>query len=375
MSAPFVAALTSAAGVERVVRGLNEMLEQSDIAHYLLSLGLVKPRSVVDGDLTIVDASRRNSVFVATTRHGPAYVVKQARSRSARTLAHEAAVLRVLAREPTLAGHVPRVAHEDVDAARLVLRSPGGGRDWREQHRAGRFPLVPARALGRTLAAVHGIAADAVDQRPAGSDPMWGLSLAEPPWESLLDMSTGAHDLLARMQASSELCDRLRDLGETAADGALVHGDLRWDNCIAFAAPGSKRRTRVALVDWELAGRGVAAFDVAMVLAEYLVGWVESIPVVDPGDPGRLAARARRPLARIQPAIGAFWGAYRCARSKPPALRLVVELAAVRLLQAAIEYAQAMVAASALVVTLLQVADNMLRRPHDAAESLLGLQE
>ncbi|MGH2968939.1 MAG: hypothetical protein ACRDK0_07730, partial [Solirubrobacteraceae bacterium] len=60
------------------------MLEQSDIAHYLLSLGLVKPRAVVGEDLAVVDASRRNRVFLAATRGGPTYVVKQAGPRSAR---------------------------------------------------------------------------------------------------------------------------------------------------------------------------------------------------------------------------------------------------------------------------------------------------
>ena len=63
------------------------MLEQSDTAHYLLSLGLVKPRDVVDEDLTVVDVSRRNCVFLATTRAGPSFVVKQAGPRSAGTLA------------------------------------------------------------------------------------------------------------------------------------------------------------------------------------------------------------------------------------------------------------------------------------------------
>ncbi|MDQ3997995.1 MAG: hypothetical protein M3303_13380, partial [Gemmatimonadota bacterium] len=78
------------------------MLEQSDIAHYLLSLGVVKPRAVVEEQLTVVDASRRNCVFVAASRAGSTYVVKQAGPRSAGTLAHEAAVLRVLADTPQL---------------------------------------------------------------------------------------------------------------------------------------------------------------------------------------------------------------------------------------------------------------------------------
>ena len=85
------------------------MLEQSDMAHYLLSLGLVKPQDVVDGGLTIIDASRRNRVFLATTRAGPTHVVKQAGSRTALTLAHETAVLRALHDETALASQVPAV--------------------------------------------------------------------------------------------------------------------------------------------------------------------------------------------------------------------------------------------------------------------------
>ena len=106
------------------------MLEQSDIAHYLLSLGLVKPRDVVEEDLTIADVSRRNSVFLATTRAGPSFVVKQAGPRSARTLAHEAAVLGALAGAAELAGRVPVVVHHEPEERRLVVRTPGGGRDW-----------------------------------------------------------------------------------------------------------------------------------------------------------------------------------------------------------------------------------------------------
>ena len=98
-------------------------------------------------------------------------------------------------------------------------------------------------------------------------------------------------------------------------------------------------------------------------LAEYLCVWVGSIPIVEVADPARLMARARHPLLRMQPAIEAFWTAYRAAAPDGPALRRVIELAAVRLLQTAVERAQALAAPSAHVVTLVQLADNMLRRP------------
>jgi Ser/Thr protein kinase RdoA (MazF antagonist) len=356
-----------------VVRGLGRMLEQSDIAHYLLSLGLVKPRDIVGEDFTIIDASRRNCVFLAGTRAGPTFVVKQAASRSAPTLAHEAAVLRILAATNALRGEVPTLVRHEPEAARLVLRTPARARDFGD-HR-GRFPRVPLRALGGALARLHRVGANGIQEQPLGLEPMWGLSLPEPPHQLLLDLSAGAQDLVARVQASGSVCDRLNRLRENRDDDTFVHGDLRWENCLALPAPGARRRTRVLLVDWELGGRGAAGFDVGTVLAEYLRAWVGSIPIVDPGNPARLVARARYPLRRMQPAIQAFWLAYRRASPRPPKLRRVVELAAVRLLQTAVEHAQGLATPSAHVVTLVQLADNMLRDPDDAALGLLGLRE
>jgi hypothetical protein len=127
------------------------------------------------------------------------------------------------------------------------------------------------------------------------------------------------------------------------------------------------------LIDWELAGRGTAAFDVGTVLAEYLRAWVWSIPIVDARNPGRLVARAGHPLWRMRPALQSFWAAYRLARPEGPPLGHVVQLAAVRVLQIAVERAERLTRAPAHVVTLLQLADSMLRAPEDAALKLLGL--
>jgi Ser/Thr protein kinase RdoA (MazF antagonist) len=349
------------------------MLEQSDIAHYLLSLGLVKPRDVVEEDLVIADASRRNSVLLASTRAGPTFVVKQAGPRTAETLAHEAAVLHALAGMPEIAGTVPAVVHHEPAAHLLVLRTPAGGRDWGD-HR-GRFPRSPPRTLGRMLGGLHRLPVDAVEASPDGVDRMWALSFPEPSHELMLDLSAAAQDLIARVQASRQLCHRLQRLRAMAEDDVLVHGDLRWANCLTFSIPGSRRRTRLMLIDWEVAGPGPAAFDVGTVLAEYLGAWITSIPIVEPADPGRLVARARLPLARMRPAVHDFWAAYRLANPLCPALRRVMELAAVRLLQSAVEHAQGLAAPTAHVVTLLQLADNMLRHPEEAALTLLALRE
>jgi Ser/Thr protein kinase RdoA (MazF antagonist) len=351
------------------------MLKQADIAHYLLSHELVKPTVVVEEKLAVVDASRRNCVFLAAIAGGPTFVVKQNTRGDGRTLAHEAAVLRVLAETPELSGHAPTVVHHDPDAARLVLRTAGGARNWNEHQRAGRFPRTQARLLGRMLADLHRLPADNVAVLPPGVDAMWGLSLPEPPHQMLLDLSTGALDLVARLQANQALCGRLKELDGVGFDGVVVHGDLRWDNCLAVAPGDSHRRTRLLLVDWELAGHGAPDFDLGTVLAEYLRAWVESVPIVDTQEPGRFVAQAGHPLRRMRPAVHAFWSAYGFASARRPTLRHVIELAAVRLLQTAVEQAQALATPSAYQLTLVQLADNMLRRPEYAAWNLLGLGE
>ena len=341
------------------------VLEQSDIAHYLLSLGVVKPGAVMDDDFAVVDASRRNSVFLASTSSGPTLVVKQATAANAASLAHEAEILRVLARAPELTLHVPAVLHEE--PGRLVLGTGGGARDWSDHQ--GRFPLIPARGLGRVLACLHQLAADF----PRGAGPIWGLQLPEPPHALVLELSIGAQDLLARIQASDYVCGRLAELRDAGSRDALVHGDLRWENCLVLPAPGARRRTRVLLVDWELADRADPAFDIGSVVAEYLRVWVGSVPIVEAIDPGRFADRARHPLAAMRPAIQVFWTTYRSLHPRSPALDRVMEMTAVRLLQTAIERSQGLSAPTAHVVTLIQLADNLLRRPEEAALGLLGL--
>lgn len=337
-------------------------LKQSQVPHYLVSLGLVNPLAVLEEDLIVTDVSRRNCVFLVSSARAGTLVVKQADADTAAAVAHEAAVTRALARVPALAGTVPELVHFDPRAARLVLRSPAEGT-------AFGAPSVPlARRLGRVLAATHAFQPDF--EAPHGdSDRLWALSFDEPPAAQVHTLSAGALELLARVQGSSELCERLRRVRSAGAEDAFVHGDLRWDNCLRYG------RGRLLVIDWELAGRGEAASDLGTALGEHVRAWVDSIPKLEGSDILRFADHAGRPLARCQAAMRALWEAYRGACRRPVELVRVVELTAVRLLQAAFEYAQGFTRPTGDVVALLQVADNMLRWPGLAASSVLGLRE
>ena len=129
------------------------------------------------------------------------------------------------------------------------------------------------------------------------------------------------------------------------------------------------------LIDWELAGRGAAAFDVGTVLAEYLCAWVGSIPIVEP-ERSRAACIPAQGIrsSRMQPAIHAFWSAYR-RREPAPASRATGGRVRGGPLgcMTAIERAAGLAAANAHVVTLVQLADEHAGTPEEAALRLLGL--
>jgi aminoglycoside phosphotransferase (APT) family kinase protein len=343
---------------------LGAWLDQSEVAHYLLSLGLVNPRAVVEEDLTVTDASGRNRVFVVTSSRAPTLVVKQAAPATAISLAREAATLRALASVPALRPLVPELVRYEPGTVTLVLRSPAAAA-WDRARPAGR---LLARALGRALAAVHRARAD----MPA-AEPPWALALPEPPVERLRTLSTGALELLDRIQASERWYDRLSALQAAPRGDCVIHGDLRLANCLTVTPPGGRRRTGVLLIDWEQAGLGDAAVDLGAVLSEYLRLWIASMPIVDEWDPGRFAGRASQPIERLRPAIHACLDGYRAAGEWTVPLRRVIEMAGVRLLETAMAYAQRMERPNAHVVTLANLGGNMLCVPDAAAAGLLGL--
>ena len=323
---------------------------------------------------TSPSSTHRGGTASSSPRRAPARRTSSSRPAraTAPTLAHEAAVLRVLADATELAGPGAHGRAPRAEAARLVLSTPAGARDWSEHHAAGRFPRDPG---ADPRPGARGAAPPSAGRRrhaAAGRRPHVGAVASRAAARAAARPERGRAGSRRSPAGEPRRCAAAGRAARRVPDGALVHGDLRWDNCLAVAAAGSRRRTRVLLVDWELAGPGVGGFDVGTVLAEYLRAWVGSIPIVDPAR-SRPARRPRgHPLARMRPAMQAFWSAYGPASPAPP-LRRVVELAAVRLLQTAVERAQGLACASAHVVTLVQLADNMLRTPDDAAATLLGL--
>lgn len=360
---------------------------QHRVASYLVDRGLLAPATVVDGEIETVELPRRHAGLQVRFRAGSApdddyagYFVKQAvvADREA-TLAHEAAVYEALRAAPPsgLASYLPEYVLYDPDAKLLVLKLLPHARTLREYHASsGRFPKTPAAQLGKALAALHEAHVPDVLSRP-GSIP-WVLRAHQPAFGFYCELSGASLQLLSILQRSDELCTVLEASAEAWTPDCLVHNDVRWDNCLVFSRRAERRATGFKLVDWELAARGDAYWDVGAALSEYLAFWLITIPAASGVALRTLPDLARHPIDRMQPAIRAFWDSYVGGRDgeafdAEEGLLRSTRYAAAHLVQAAIENAQAAPTLTGFVVLCLQLALNVGAEPERAAVQLLGL--
>jgi aminoglycoside phosphotransferase (APT) family kinase protein len=354
------------------------MLEQHEVAAYLLERGLVSRRSIVSGQLRIVDASRRNRNFRVSGGPGESYLLKQGiAADSAETLANEVALYRRLAVSAApIASCIPRLYGYDAGRGVLILEWIAGGQDLYRYHAArDRCSVALAAALGRVLAALHTVAPDHEAFR---RDAPWVLSVHRPQLDALRYLSAASIDLIKVIQEDEQFAHGLDELREGWRIEALVHRDVKWENCVAHPPAGGVRFTRVALVDWEMAGWGDPGFDIGSAFSDVLGYWLASMPIERELVGEARAQQATRPLRVLQPAIAAFWRAYVRARNldEGPASRLLlrtVRYAAARLVQSAYEHTQETPLKTALVAHSLRLSREMLLQPRKAAGDLLGL--
>ena len=366
-------------------------LTPKEIAPYLIESGLVSARSIVEGDLVVLDASRRNSNFKVVSERGTSYLIKQGiDGERAGTIANEASVCSFLQTDAAYAPLRPYlpVLHmcqpeEHVEVFELVRDAC----DLREYHtRLGRFPTNLAADLGLVLGTLH--SARSVQEGTAHierRDAPWPLTLHRPSFALYRRMSNANVQLVSAMQsfpAFGMLLDALRARWPEfvgAEAGALVHYDIKLDNVLVIR-DRSGRAKGIKLVDWELAGLGDPAWDVGALFGEYLGFWLLSIPITGESPPERFLEMALYPLSRIQPALGAFWDSYKdqAGLVGPEAAQFLwraVAYAACRLLQTAFESSQRTSKLTGNALCFLQLSFNVLQRPFEAATQLLGITE
>ena len=372
------------------------LADYEELTSYLLGHELISAERIVAGDLTILDVSRRHASYEVVTDGGPSYFLKQdvrdgpaaAGEASIATVSHEASVYRMFARArraTVLRRYLPRCYRFDPAERLLVLESVRGSRNLAQHHlSSGRFSSAVARELGKAVGILHAAfragSGETEEIRRLPANPPWVFGLPWPTLQLYLASSGGNREFLKIVQASGDLATRFDELGTEWRADTLIHGDLKWSNClvVTVARSAARRRARIRLVDWELACRGDASWDVGGLFSEYLNLWLSAIPISGDEPPDRFLDLARFQLPSMWPSIRAFWTAYVQATRLAPrdaAERLVraVRYSAARLVQTAYEQLQDQSTVTNGAIYRLQLCHNILERPEEAAVQLLGL--
>ncbi|HWW62308.1 MAG TPA: phosphotransferase [Thermoanaerobaculia bacterium] len=349
---------------------------KNEVVHYLLGRGLLDAADVVSGDLMVIELIRRHHNFAVMRGKSPGLFVKKIQDQpmAAQTLQKEAAFYALLDSDPALApirALLPKFHAYDPDRHMLVVEMVAGAEDVNALHRQrGAFPVDVAARIGEAIALYHDVA-----RRELAGKATVAILNRQIPWilswhlyrGTVQGLSAANGQLMQILQSYPEFALWLDHLRNTWRYETLIHGDMKFDNCLVT-------RDTIHVVDWEIADFGEAAWDVGSIFQAYLMWWFSSLP---PGS-DVTEDKAAYPLDTIQPAIRAFWNAYASAiRLEGAQADAVLErstaCAGARLLQTVYESLNYSPAMTPAAIHEVQAAVNILRQPRAAATDLLGI--
>lgn len=328
---------------------------------------------MVDGDVIVAELPRRHRNYAVLRRKKPGLFVKVIQpdqAMAAQTLQKEAAFYAMLDADPSLEpirALLPRFHAYDPDRNLLIVEMINDAEDLGMLHRRlGDFPVDVATRVGESLARIHD-----VTRRELVMKTNIAIFPRQTPWILSFHLYGGA-----QMQGMSAANGQLVSILQTYPDfGAaldrirtqwrwdtLIHGDMKFDNCLV-------RNGSLHVIDWEIADVGDAAWDAGSILQAYLTWWIGTLPVND-GKIDLSDDKAQFPLAKIQPALRAFWKAY---GGDDAMLERATACAGARMLQTVYEslaYAPSM---TPHAIYEVQAAINILKEPRAAAIDLLGI--
>jgi Ser/Thr protein kinase RdoA (MazF antagonist) len=327
-------------------------LTAANVLHYLLDKRFADPFDVVSGKFTVRGLSRRNHNFRVTSG-AREYLVKQVRKWDAEgraSLEREAAVYWKARTDACLAPFVelaPRSHAWDPPNAVLIL-------EYLTEHAElydlpDRFAPEIAQLAGEAMGAFHRAMRSEEHRTMFPAEVPWQLSMYQTKEEDLAEEASGRRDFVRAVRRYPEFGHELDQLRAQWRADTVIQGDWKLDNCLISSA-----RDRLRVVDWEFAGWGDPAWDLATLLQSYWNFWV-------------LWPSSYR-IEEIQPALRAVLAGY----ARPDIAEHAIRFAGARMLQTAFERLDKAERMTAESVRLMQASLNILTRPEWAREQLLG---
>jgi hypothetical protein len=347
-----------------------------------------------DEDLTtwrVTEHHSRNRNFAVISADGArGFFVKQLRAQdpeSFEMLWREARVYELASRDPDFAALrevSPPFFGFDAATRATVLGARDGESLMQLHRRLGHFPSEIGEQLGRVLATVHLRVG-----RDAAANPPRGLFNLEPPgiltahrggplvrW-----LGPGQMLLVEHVRDNKSLARLLDELAATWQRDALIHGDIKFENCVVAAGANERdesdsgARTEIKLVDWELADFGEPAWDLGSLVQSYFALCLLNAPAALRGSLREQLRASSANFDSMRRAVAAFWRVYqKVVALDEQARRTFIErallCAAARLIQSAIEVMHGQLRPSPDALSLLAASIEVTTNTREIARGL-----
>jgi hypothetical protein len=358
-----------------------------NLACYLTASGTITRDSVVDGDFAVQEAGRRNRNFKVLRRNMPGLFVKQIKrteQQAIGTIEREARFCQSVQTHPALAplsAVIPRFVHYDPQRYALTFLLADRAESVQERYlRDPRHDERISSALGKSLALVHG-RAPAILADPALASQFlrqvpWPLTLHETGLPMLNAFGPIGPALAGGIQSRPALQGLLASLKAEWNVDALIHNDMKWDNCLVRTV-GPGNAPQISIVDWELADVGDSSWDIGAILREYVTAVLVNRYARETAAAQNTAAPPPLQPEALQPSARAFWSGYCEGRglsgyAADALLNKSVRMCGGRMIVGVLEYLAAAQQLGPLGEAMLDTSQNLLLQPAAAAQQIFG---
>jgi len=368
------------------------LLSSHNVASYLRGLALCTD---ADQDLVQIDSiPAKNFNLLVTLPNGHKYLVKQERyasdGKTAGEFLNEWRIQEFLQQFPeleTFRALLPVVLHFDRENSIMVSQYLDDYRDLADFYaKENVFPSAIASSIGTIIATIHRSTYNRQEYReffyntntlPINRVEYFTSKLERIEPEIFGIVTPDVLKFISLYQRYDSLGQAIAELSTAFKPCCLTHNDLSVNNILWHIDSYKSSDSIVRLIDWERANWGDPAFDLGILITNYVVIWLNSLVISSSLTIEESLRLATIPLDKIQPFIAALTCTYldnfpEILEHRSDFLVRVVQFAGFGLIQQVMATMQNKVSLGNTGIGILQVAKSLLCRPEQSMQTIFG---
>ena len=255
-------------------------LTQKNVHLFLLEKGIIKAKSLVDGDYQITTSQTRNAIFKIVRKKEKSLFVKQLNSfdpTNTYVLQKDATSLWLIKNEKEfdkLSHFVPDYFGFDPEKQVLITEYIPNSLNLEDYVRSqsGKLKNSILNKLANILSSYHFKLSDKLKNSKSISffpnQIPWVLEIAEnPDFQLPIQSRTGSNPVVQAVKSNGEFLKVLRGIKLEWQALTLIHGDIKGMNFLIY---GNGDDEVIKIIDWEIADIGDPLWDVAGIFANMI---------------------------------------------------------------------------------------------------------